>query len=608
MRRILIPVILSFLLLPLSAESFVMDRYSVSVAVDSARVMHFEEQMDLDFLYPSHGIIRDIQCYFPGYDGYPATHAEVSDIRASEAEGVRSDGRFVSIVLGDADRLISGPHSFAISYDFDMGKDYYDDYDEVYINIVSADGWDTYIGEVDYSIALPFPVSADRIWVTHGQYGSVDRLPFSLSADGLVVSGSASSLSPGEALTVRIEMDEGYFIDAVDPYAMARRFFIVGLVLTAAVVVAAAFLFFRFGRQGHVIAPVEFDPPEGLSPMDLSYILDGSVGDDAVGAMLFYWADKGYVEIEEDERGRFTFSVIRMPEGLERREAALFDSFFTAGKVDVSVLRRSRFPEALRRTVIPAIADFFSGPRELYDEKGSRARRAMVALTALLAIIHVAIAAAICGTGSLPVAAVIAFMAFMASRALSVRNVPGPAILFMVFFFTALGFSYVSFLSSVVPSAIAIAETLSFLVPLFILSVITPRMIRRSGYGMDIYSKTLGFKEYIDKVEKDRIAMLSEEDPRYFYHILSYAMVFGLADRWCSKFSGITVEDVSWYRPYGGISDLMAYSFFARRWRSIYRHDVMPPRSSGGRGGRPTFSGSSGHAGGGFSGGGGRSW
>ena len=61
MRRLLILIILPLLLMPLSAESFVMDRYSVSVTVDSARVMHFEESMDLDFLYPSHGIIRDIQ-------------------------------------------------------------------------------------------------------------------------------------------------------------------------------------------------------------------------------------------------------------------------------------------------------------------------------------------------------------------------------------------------------------------------------------------------------------------------------------------------------------------------------------------------------------------
>ena len=61
MRRLSALFIAILSLLPLSAESFVVDRYSVSIDVDSARDMHFEEVMDLDFIYPSHGIIRDIQ-------------------------------------------------------------------------------------------------------------------------------------------------------------------------------------------------------------------------------------------------------------------------------------------------------------------------------------------------------------------------------------------------------------------------------------------------------------------------------------------------------------------------------------------------------------------
>ena len=118
-----------------------------------------------------------------------------------------------------------------------------------------------------------------------------------------------------------------------------------------------------------------------------------------------------------------------------------------------------------------------------------------------------------------------------------------------------------------------------------------------------------GFKEFIDKTESDRIEKLSEEDPEYFYHVLSYAMVFGLADKWCAKFRGITVADASWYNPYGGVGDLMAYAYFTRAWRGMYRSSVAPQNGGPrGGGGRPTFSGFSGHAGGGFSGGGGRSW
>ena len=608
MRRFSAAVLLIFMVSPLcAAETFIMDRYSVSVDIDSARVMHYQEQMDLDFIYPSHGIIRDIQYRFPSSGGYPATRAEVSAIRASEAEDVRRSGDYLSIRLGSSSRMITGKHSFSVSYDFDMGADHYDEYDEVYINIVSADSWNTLIREASYSITLPFPVDRERIWVTSGCYGSTAQVPFSLSSDGLVLSGTVYDLMPGEALTVRIEMDDGYFADAVSPYENASLFFIAGLAVTAAVLVIAFVFYIKYGRDGKPVIPVRFDAPDGLSPMDVSYILNDTVSDDAVGAMLFYWADRGYIEIEEAVRGEMTFRVLSRPDSLSEREAALFDVFFSSDTVDSRTLRMNDFPGKLRRTVIPAVSSFFSGERDLYDAAGRRGRRIVSLLAVLSAVLHAVITALMCGISIIPANFVIAFMVCAASCAVSSRKAQPPVYVFMFFFFAILGTGLYSLLSSMLPAGLAAGETAAFIVPVVLLSFAAPFVRRRSGYGRKTYAEVMGFREYIDKVEKDRIEMLSREDPRYFYHVLSFAMVFGLADRWCSKFSGITVENVSWYRPYGGAGDLLAYAYFSRRWHMLYRSDIMPPRSSG-HGGRPTFSGFSGHAGGGFSGGGGRSW
>ena len=118
-----------------------------------------------------------------------------------------------------------------------------------------------------------------------------------------------------------------------------------------------------------------------------------------------------------------------------------------------------------------------------------------------------------------------------------------------------------------------------------------------------IVSGVLGF---VNMLTKDRIKELSEEDPEYFYHVLPYAMVFGLADSWADKFRDIPITEAKWYSsPYP--FDPFIYSSFCRRWRDDYIHHIDPPRNTGGGGAR-TFSGSSGFSGGGFSGGGGRSW
>ena len=595
----------------LNAESFVMDRYSVSIDVDSARSLHYSEVMDLDFAYPSHGIIRDIQYRFPGYDGYPDTVAEVSDIKANVPLSIDRSSSFIDLRLGDADRLLSGKQSFSITYDFGLGKDYYDEYDELYINIVSANGWNTLIRSVFFSVSLPFPVDADRIWVTYGRYGSSSRLPVHLSEDGLTITGEAYNLAPGEALTLRVEMDEGYFADARNPYSVMYIMIAIGTAFSILAVLLVLFLYFRHGRDEKLIYPVSFHPPVGITPMDVSFIDSGSIDDAAVGAMLFYWADKGYVRIDETARGSYTFSVVLWPQDLDKREEALFSSFFSSSAVDGKALRMSGFAAKLKNIVIPEEGRYFSGERALYSQESVKAKRKADAAAVGLAIVHAVIAVLLSGSYLLMPCAVLSFMAFAASRTLSsAKALKAPLIAFTAFFMFFVGFGFCTVLSSAIPSAIAVAEAAVFMISLFAVSAITSFISKRSKYCDDLKGKIEGFREFIDKTERDKIEKLSEDDPRYFYHVLSYAMVFGLADKWCGKFRGITVEDVSWYNPYGGVGDIMAYAYFSRAWRSMYRSSVMPG-NSGGRGsggGRPTFSGFSGRAGGGFSGGGGRSW
>ena len=588
-----------------------MDRYSVSVDIDSARNMHFEEVMELDFIYPSHGIIRDIQYWFPGYDGYPQTTAEISNVRTSAPARMSRGSGFISVRMGDPDRLISGRHAFALSYDYAMGKDYYDDYDEVYINIVSADSWDTPMREVAFSVTLPFPVDPGRIWVTYGRYGSFDQLPSYLSDDGMTISGHVYDLAPGEAVTLRVEMDEGYFADAVSPYRTLHMIISAGAAATLIVIAAVLFLYFRYGRDEKLIVAARFRPPAGITPMDVSYIINGDIGDDAVGAMLFYWADKGYVRIDESERGRYTFSVIMWPTDMDGREQALFDSFFTSSSVDGAALRLSGFPEKIRRVVLPKEAGYFSSSRSLFDPQSLKARKRAAVLTAVLAAVHAAIGGLMTDFTLIIPCLILSFMAFASSRTLASARKPAlPVIAFMAFFLFFVGFGFFSVLSSQVPSSLAMAEASLFIIPVFVLSLITSFISKRSSYGNELVREIEGFREFIDKTEKDRIVKLSEEDPEYFYHVLCYAMVFGLADKWCDKFRGITIAEASWYNPYGGLGDIMAYAYFSRAWRSMYRSSVVPRNSGprGGGGGRPTFSGFSGHAGGGFSGGGGRSW
>ena len=62
--------------------------------------------------------------------------------------------------------------------------------------------------------------------------------------------------------------------------------------------------------------------------------------------------------------------------------------------------------------------------------------------------------------------------------------------------------------------------------------LLTIIMKKRTKQGGEWLAKLIGFKEFIDKAEKDRIRVLVEQNPSYFYNVLPYAYVLGVTDKW----------------------------------------------------------------------------
>ena len=47
--------------------------------------------------------------------------------------------------------------------------------------------------------------------------------------------------------------------------------------------------------------------------------------------------------------------------------------------------------------------------------------------------------------------------------------------------------------------------------------------------------------------EKEKLEMLVEQDPSYFYNILPYTYVLGVSNKWIKKFEDIKMEPPEWY-------------------------------------------------------------
>ena len=608
MRKAFLAVL--FLVLPFcaAADGFVMDYYAVRIDVDSSRTMQVRENITLEYTSPAHGFIRDIQHRFG------TASADIDLLWTSSAATVSDDGTFLSVRFGDPEKLLTGgPYAYGLKYTYSPGADSYRDYDEIYYNIVTPDAWPSGISRLAFSVTLPYPVDSSRIWLTAGPEGSVTDLPFMLSDDGRTVSGRYSSLPEGYGVTIRIEMDDGYFDTARHRFDAAGTGFIISLGISFIMAAVSAAAWWFRGRDRKIIAPVRFSPPEGLSPMDAGYILRGMLLPEAISAMVFSWADRKLVSIEENGKGGFSVTKLSsLPGDVPEPEAELFRAFFASSDtISIAELPLKGFPERVR-SVQRSEAARFTGSMALSTAASERLRRIIMGVIAACTVLH-AFSATLAFPGFLSifvlVPSLMGYAAFSAAARTAERGMHSGSFrfsglagtVFMLIFL--LFFISTALIQSGMDPLLSAVDTLVFLIALALSLLAAAAISRRTAYAEEKLSQIMGYREFIDKAEKDRLERLSGEDPEFFYHVLPYAMAFGLERRWTEAFSGITVPPASWYHGSRAL-DAYALSSFSRHLASASARTSGP---AGGRGAR-TFRGSSGFSGGGFSGGGGRSW
>jgi uncharacterized membrane protein len=130
-------------------------------------------------------------------------------------------------------------------------------------------------------------------------------------------------------------------------------------------------------------------------------------------------------------------------------------------------------------------------------------------------------------------------------------------------------------------------------------------MPARTLSGARTFEKVLGFEQFLERVESDRLERIVKT-PEMFEKFLPYAMALRCEKKWVAAFAGIAMQPPQWYSgPYG--SGFVPYMFVNDlNVMSAQASSVMAsaPRSSSGGSGF----GGGGFSGGGFGGGGGGGW
>ena len=285
-----------------SSTGYIITSYNIDMVVNEDNTFNITETITAYFTTSKHGIYRKIPLKnnVTRTDGTTSNNrAKISNISVNENYTTSNERGYKVIKIGDLNKTITGSHTYTIKYTYNIGKDPLKDADELYFNLIGNE-WDTSISNVTFTITMPKSFDKSLLGFSSGVTGSTNSSNISYTVNGNIITGSLkSTLSSGQALTVRLTLPEGYFVGAssnIDVYTVAV------IIISLICVLIAYSLWAKYGKDDEVVETVEFYPPEGYNSAEVGFLYEGIADTKDIISLLIYLADKGYLKIEEISR------------------------------------------------------------------------------------------------------------------------------------------------------------------------------------------------------------------------------------------------------------------------------------------------------------------
>lgn len=532
----------------------------------------------MQFHRPRHGIYREIPFRYADDLGESITtpmkvHSVTDSSGKKWGVKIENKGDVVHIRIGDPEKYVSGVQTYLIEYTVDNAVLFLNDHDELYWN-VTGNYWQAPIKEASAAVILASKTqnTARRASCYTGAYRSRESACTYETFGNTARFSTEKSLNAGEGLTIAFGWDKGL----VHPPSAWKKFIWKAkenwsFVLPPLTLAFMTRLWLRRGRDPRVkeSLTVMYEPPKyggkPLSPAEVGTIVDERLDPRDITSTIVGLAVKGYIRIEENKEEGLIFdttdyylSKIKEPdEHLGVFEKDLMKSLFQDSRsgVFVSDLKNKFYAnlESLKKTLYGELV----GKR--YFLKSPDRVRNFYLLTGLII--------------SLVSAAVSVFVTLA--------------------LFTSASFTPFALIKS------AFAGLFTGL-PFAVFSRVMPA---KTKVGASTYADILGFQEFLNRAEKDRLERMGDKD--LFSRYLPYAISLDVADNWAKAFEGIYQNPPQWYTSAGGISTFSPRTFsrsVGSMTSALGAAVFSAPRGSGGS------SGGGGFSGGGFGGGGGGSW
>ena len=538
------------------------------------------ERLEVLFSEPRHGIYRTIPVRYTDPRGFAYALGfrllGVEDA-AGQSHRVKTsrEGRDVNIRIGDPDRTVEGRVTYVIRYRVRDALVVRPEHDELYWN-ATGNEWEAGIGRASATVRLPAAVDDAALEKAGyiGRFGSTEQGVAIERPSGEEIAFLAPRpLEPLEGLTVAVAWPRG-IVERPSLAVWAARLALENWILAAPLLALGLWIrqWRRSGRdpRGRGSIVVRYEAPEGVSPGEIGTVVDEKIDTRDITATLVDLAVRGYVRVRVEEQplifGLFSSEEIVLErrregggpaeEALLPHERLLLEALFSGGdEVEIDDLRERFYRH------VPGIKDALL---ERVTRRGYFAGKPT----------EVRIHWALIGVGG----AVATFLA---------------------------GGSWAWLRGGILPQALGMPVAAGVLTAIigFAFAQVMPR---RTAKGVELREWALGFEEFVDRVEAEKLEQ--DRARNVFESLLPYAMALGVATAWARRFEGIYEQGgpPGWFvgrNPSQGFSTRGFERSLSSAMSRTAGAMTQAPRSRGSSG-----SGGGGSSGGGGGGGGGGSW
>ena len=616
---------------------YVIDKYDINVIVNENNTLDITETITAYFNVLKHGIFRTIPLKntIKRLDGTTSKNrTQITNLSVdNEYTTSRENGNY-KIQIGSANRTLKGEQTYVIKYTYNLGKDPVKDYDELYYNII-GDEWDTVIGNVTFTISMPKDFDSSKLGFSSGKTGSTSNGKVKYNVSGNKITGNYDGiLGVGEALTIRCELDEGYFVGAgLSINVMDYLVFLLPILFLG----IAVLIWYKFGRDDQVVETVEFYPPEGFNSLEVGFLYKGKADSQDVTSLLIYLANKGYIKIAETEEKSFFskskgFKITKLKEydGNNINEQIFLNGLFIKRPSFTKLfLKKNDVESNINEVTSLDLYDNFyiTMNKILYNinnrenknkifEKSASSKSIFIILMIIVTYCLITVPPILSyGQGDSLIFALIfpglGFtlmfnMLFGDKQTIYVNGrATNSLILTKVFglvwgvLFGGMPWAFIV-LPTLLQDPIYLVGYIVGVVCVLGMVICLKYLPKRTQYGNEVLGKLRGFKNFLETAEKGKLEAMVVQNPMYFYDILPYTYVLGVSDTWIKKFEAISLQAPGWYDS-PNTFDMVSFGAFMNTTmvsaQSVMSSSPSSDSSSGG-----------GSSGGGSGGGGGGSW